>query len=35
MDESVEADLVERAYETATARLERLGITDLARSWRR
>ena len=35
MDESVEADLVERAYESATARLHRLGITDLARSWGR
>ena len=32
---SVEADLVERAYESATDRLLRLGITDLARSWRR
>ncbi len=35
LDESVEADLVECAYATATARLERLGITDLARSWGR
>lgn len=35
MDASVEADLVERAYESATDRLLRLGITDLARSWRR
>ena len=35
MDESVEADLVERAYESAAERLHRLGITDLARSWGR
>lgn len=35
MDESVEADLVEQAYASAAARLERLGITDLARSWGR
>lgn len=35
MDESVEAELVERAHDSATARLDRLGITDLARSWGR
>ena len=35
MDDSGEAELVELAYETATDRLHRLGITDLARSWGR
>ncbi|MCB1017249.1 MAG: patatin-like phospholipase family protein [Acidimicrobiales bacterium] len=35
LDDSTEADLVERAHATATDRLHRLGISDLARSWGR